>query len=70
MQETKIKALEEDITRMKRTKEQIESKMRVETERFSKFKQTVARELTSAKREVNQKGKEVLRLKQDLKKTD
>ena len=55
---------------MKKTKEQIEKQMKNETEKFTTFKKTVAKELTNAKKLANEKEKEVFKLKTDLKKTD
>lgn len=59
--------MEEDITKYKTTKEQIEKQMKSENEKFSKFKQNVAKELTTAKKAANDKDKEVVKLKKDLK---
>lgn len=44
--------------------------MKTESEKFSKFKQSVSKELTNAKKQVSDKEKELLKLKVDLKKTD
>jgi hypothetical protein len=44
--------------------------MKQETEKFSKFKQSVNKELTNAKKLANDKDKEVQKLKKDLKQTD
>jgi len=55
---------------MKKSKDTIEKQMRNETEKFSKFKATVSKDLAQAKRAVQDKDKEVSKLKQDLKKTD
>lgn len=68
--ESKIKTLEDDISRMKKSKDTIEKQMRNETEKFTKFKQTVSKDLAQAKRAVQDKDKEVSKLKHDLKKTD
>ena len=55
---------------MKKNKETLEKQMKNETEKFSKFKQNVSKELTTAKKAVTDKEKELLKLKHDLKKTD
>jgi hypothetical protein len=41
-----------------------------ETEKFSKFKQTIAKELNIAKKDANDKERAVQKLKIDLKKID
>ena len=55
---------------MKRNKETLEKQVKTEVEKFSKFKQTVSKELTNAKKAMTEKEREVLKLKHDLKKTD
>jgi|LauGreDrversion4_2_1035121.scaffolds.fasta_scaffold21231_3 hypothetical protein len=70
MKESKIKNLEDDINKIKKSKETIENQMKKESEKFNKFKQAASKELTTVKKNITEKEKEVLKLKHDLKKTD
>ena len=55
--------MEDDINKMKKSKETIEKQMKNEYEKFSKFKQTVSKDLAVAKKAVNEKEKEVTKLR-------
>lgn len=66
----KIKALENDLIKQKKEKESMSQALKFENEKFSKFKKTLASEITTAKKQVQDKEKQVTKLKQDLKKTD
>ena len=55
---------------MKKSKEEADGKIKIETEKFIKFKKSTAKELDLAKKTVNDKEKVVLKLKHDLKKID
>ena len=66
----KIKNLEDDVQRMRKNKESLEKQMKTETDKHTKFKQKFEKDLISAKRAMTDKEREVIKLKQDLKKTD
>lgn len=58
-QEQKIKTMETDIQKMKKSKEQLESQMKQDTEKFNKFKKVTAQELNQAKKAMADKEKVV-----------
>jgi len=66
----KIKNLEDDVQRMRKNKESLEKQMKTETDKHTKFKQKFEKDLISAKKAMTDKEREVIKLKQDLKKTD
>ena len=77
MQETRIKALEADLKKMKQKKEEIEQAKKFDENRFFKFKQTAAKDITEEKKKVmeekkklSEKEKTMNKMKQDMKKVD
>ena len=46
--ESKIKNLEDDINKIRRSKDTMEKQMKSDTEKFTKFKQNISKELTNA----------------------
>ena len=48
----KIKALENDLIKQKKEKESMSQALKFENEKFSKFKKTLASEITTAKKQV------------------
>lgn len=63
MRETKIKNLEEDISKIRRNKETLEKQMKNESDKFSKFKLNVSKELTNAKKAMTEKDKELSKVR-------
>ena len=70
MRESKIKNLEDDVAKMRRNKESLEKQIKSEWDKHSKFKQKFEKELINAKKANTDKDRELIKLKQDLKKTD
>jgi hypothetical protein len=69
-QEQRLKAMEIEITKMKREREELEKQKKYGEERFSKFKTTVNKDLLQSKKAAEDKTKAMVKLKSDLKKTD
>lgn len=69
-QETRIKALESDLQKIKKEKEEMETQKKYGEERFHKFKSTTTKETATFKKAVSDKEKTVSKLKSDLKKND
>ena len=69
-QESRIKAMEMNLEKMKKEKEAAESSKKYGDERFYKFKTSVAKDMKEAKKTVKQKEQVVNKLKSDLKKTE
>ena len=70
LQEQRLKAMESEISKMKKEKEELESQKKYGEERFSKFKTNVNKDLVQSKKTAEDKIKVVNKLKIDLKKTD
>ena len=70
MRESKIKNLEDDVAKMRRNKESLEKQIKSEWDKHSKFKQKFEKELINTKKANTDKDRELIKLKQDLKKTD
>jgi predicted nucleic acid-binding Zn-ribbon protein len=70
MRESKIKNLEDDIGKMRKTTENLEKKLRTEQDKSSEYKITAQKEISQTKKVLSEKEKEVLKLKEDLVKRD
>ena len=70
LQEQRLKAMESEISKMKKEKEESESQKKYGEERFSKFKKNVNKDLVQSKKTAEDKIKVVNKPKIDLKKTD
>lgn len=70
MQEARIKALEGDVERQKKKKEEVEKAKKFDENRFFKFKQDIGKDLQHEKKKINEKDKQMTKLKNDLKKVD
>jgi hypothetical protein len=70
MRESKIKNLEDDIGKMRKTTENLEKKLRTEQDKSTEYKITAQKEISSTKKVLSEKEKEVLKLKEDLIKRD
>jgi predicted nucleic acid-binding Zn-ribbon protein len=70
MRESKIKNLEDDIGKMRKTTENLEKKLRTEQDKSTEYKITAQKEISSTKKVLSEKEKEVLKLKEDLVKRD
>jgi predicted nucleic acid-binding Zn-ribbon protein len=68
--ESKIKNLEDDVNKMKRTKETLEKQIKTEGDKHARFKQKFEKDLINAKKAMTDKERELQKIKQDLKKTD
>jgi len=62
--------MESNIEKTKKAKESVEEKLKVESEKFMKYKLTTNKELQSAKKSAVEKERAVKKLQQDLKKAD
>mgnify|MGYP000895665837 CR=1 FL=1 len=69
-QESRIKAMEMNLEKMKKEKEAAESSKKYGEERFFKFKTSANKDIKDAKKTVKQKEQAVSKLKSDLKKTE
>ena len=69
-QESRIKAMEAELAKMKRQRDEAKEQQKYGEERFSKYKTTVGKDLTTFKKSVKDKDQTVFKLKADLKKTD
>ena len=70
MQEARIKSLESDVNKQKLKREEVERAKKYDENRFFQFKQNVSKDLASEKKKINEKEKEMSKLKNDLKKVD
>lgn len=66
----RIKALETDLNKQKKKKEEIEAAKKLDENRFFKFKKDVKTDLETEKKKVKDKDQAMNKLKQDLKKVD
>ena len=69
-QEMRIKALEGDLVKQKKKKEEIEQAKKVDENRFFKFKKDVKTDLQAEKQKIKDKDTAMNKLKQDFKKVD
>ena len=70
MQETRIKALESDVDKQKKKREEVEKAKKYDEDRFFKFKQHAAKDLKDQKSKLSEKDKQMNKLKTELKKVD
>ena len=70
MQETRIKALEADVEKQKKQKEELEKAKKYDENRFFKFKETIKKDQTLEKKKQSEKDKALAKLKNDYKKVD
>lgn len=63
--ESKIKDLEEDINRYKKSKESIEKQLKSEADKFTKLRETLNKDLLKAKKDREDKEREVKELQQE-----
>ena len=70
MQETRIKALEADVEKQKKQKEELEKAKKYDENRFFKFKETIKKDQTLEKKKQSEKDKALTKLKTDYKKVD
>ncbi len=68
--ESKIKNLEDDVVKMRKSKETLEKQIKSETDKHAKFKQKFEKDLINAKKAMTDKERELQKIKHDLKKTD
>ena len=69
-QESRLKAMEIEVAKMKKQRDEAEAQKKYGEERFSKFKTNVNKDLTTYKKTVKDKEVANFKLKTDLKKTD
>jgi len=69
-QESRLKAMEIEVAKMKKQRDEAEAQKKYGEERFTKFKSNVSKDLTTYKRTVKDKEQANFKLKTDLKKTD
>ena len=69
-QETRLKAMELELAKMKKQRDDLEVQKKYGEERFSKYKTTATKDISSYKKSVKDKEQTVFKLKNDLKKTD
>ena len=70
VREIKIKNLEDDIGKMRKTTENLEKKLRTEQDKSTEYKITAQKEISQTKKVLSEKEKEVLKLREDLVKRD
>lgn len=70
VRESKIKNLEDDIGKMRKTTENLEKKLRTEQDKSTEYKITAQKEIFQTKKVLSEKEKEVLKLREDLVKRD
>ncbi len=70
VRESKIKNLEDDIGKMRKTTENLEKKLRTEQDKSTEYKITAQKEISQTKKVLSEKEKEVLKLREDLVKRD
>ena len=70
LQETRIKAMENSLAKMKTEKEEAINQKKYGEERFFKFKTTAQKEIHDTKKTVQAKEQVVNKLKSELKKTE
>ena len=67
-QESRIKAMEMELAKMKKQRDEAEAQRKFGEERFSKFKGQAVKDLSTAKKNVKEKDQANFKLKNDLKK--
>lgn len=70
MQEARIKALENDLEKQKKKKEEVERLKKFDEDRFFKFKSNVNKDLQTEKKKASEKDKQMNKLKNELKRVD
>ena len=58
------------MAKIRRSKENLEKQLKSDGDKHAKFKQRFEKELINAKKAMTDKERELVKLKQDLKKTD
>ena len=69
-QESRLKAMELELAKFKKQRDEALNDKKFGEERFSKFKSNVNKDLVTFKKTVKDKDQAVFKLKTDLKKTD
>jgi len=69
-QESRLKAMEIQLGQMKKQRDEAETAKKFGDERYSTFKSTANKDLSTIKRTVKDKDQAMFKLKTDLKKTD
>ena len=69
-QESRLKAMELELAKMKKQRDEAEAQKKYGEERFSKFKATASKDMQSLKKKAADKDQAAYKLKADLKKTD
>jgi hypothetical protein len=70
MQEARIKALENDLEKQKKKREEVERLKKFDEDRFFKFKSNVNKDLQTEKKKASEKDKQMSKLKNELKRVD
>lgn len=70
MQEARIKALESDVEKQKKKREEVEAAKKFDENRFFKFKQNISKDMAQEKKKISEKEKQMSKLKNDLKKAE
>ena len=70
MQEARIKALENDLEKQKKKKEEVERLKKFDEDRFFKFKTNLSKDIQTEKKKASEKDKQMNKLKNELKRVD
>ena len=69
-QEARIKVMETELAKMKKQKEDLEMQKKYGEERYSKMRDKTGKDISTFKKSVQEKDKNLFNLKSELKKTD
>jgi hypothetical protein len=70
LQESRLKAMENELAKIKKARDEAELAKKYGEERFHKFKNTANKETAATKKTLNEKEKTVVKLKTELKKNE
>lgn len=70
LQEARIKALEADVEKQKKIREEVEKAKKFDENRFFKFKMTASKDIQQVKQQQKEKEKQMSKLKNEMKKVE
>jgi hypothetical protein len=70
MQEARIKALEADVEKQKKIRQEVEQAKKFDENRFFKFKQTASKDIQQVKSLAKEKEKQISKIKNEMKKVE
>jgi hypothetical protein len=65
-----MKMMDGDLAKIKKSKFDMQEKIKSESDKFNKYKQSTQKEISNTKKKIGDQDKTIFKMKNDLKKTD